>query len=243
MVKIITLNLNYCGDKHGSWAKRRPLIAEILKSENPDIVAFQAVCTLEDSKNQADQLAEDLGFEYRIFCPASRNHDGRQDGNAVISRFPVSECNHLLLSLNQSTDTVQRLVQKTVLSINEQKLHLYNAHFSWVKEQTIENLKEAIGFLNVPDEKAILVGDFNSPPEDKVLEHLKEQGWSDLWEFHHPEKDGFTFESDKPFTRIDYAWANKNLAGKSSEIRIVSGEKGTGIRLSDHKGISVTMKI
>jgi endonuclease/exonuclease/phosphatase family metal-dependent hydrolase len=243
MIKIITLNLNYCGDKHGSWADRRALIAEILKSENPDIVAFQAVCTLGENINQAEQIAEDLNFQYRIFCPVSRNKDGRQEGNAVISRFPVAECEHLLLSLNQSDDTVQRLVQKTVFNINDEIIHLYNAHFSWVKEQTIENLKEAIVFLNSPDEKAILVGDFNSSPDDKVLEKLKQHGWTDLWEFHNREKEGYTFESDKPFTRIDYVWINKNVPGMASEIKVVSGEKDKMIRLSDHNGLAAKIKI
>lgn len=247
MLKIITLNLNYYGNKHGEWADRKKLIAQSIREEKADIVAFQAVCavpSINNGVNQAAQIAEMLPeYSYCVFSPVSRQDDGKQEGNAVLSKYPMREVEHLLLNLKEGTDDqVQRLIIKTRFDLaNEESFYLFNGHFSWVKEQTEENIREALPFVNAVSEKALLVGDMNTDAKDGVLKPLKESGWADAWEKANNNKgDGFTFESDKPFTRIDYAWANKKLQDRIQDVKVIKQEK-EGVRLSDHLALAVTI--
>ena len=246
MPKILTLNLNYFADKHGPWEDRKLLIAEAIQLTQADIVAFQAVAAdpeYSNGKNQALQLKELLpGFQYSVFVAASKQDNGRQEGNAVISKFPVLSAENILLTLLPATpDNVQRLVLKTSFVIDDKPFHLFNGHFSWVGEQTTSNVKDAFPFLQAEKDNALLVGDFNTDPKDQLLKPLLKAGWKDLWTETHHGQEGFTFESDKLFTRIDYALANATLFNRSLKVEIVQKEKDRKIRLSDHLGLLITL--
>lgn len=58
MLKVMTLNLNYYGDRHGSWESRRALIAEVIELAQPHIVALQAVRVEPQVENDADQASK-----------------------------------------------------------------------------------------------------------------------------------------------------------------------------------------
>ena len=73
----------------------------------------------------------------------------------------------------------------------------------------------------------------NTDPEDNLLQPFKEAGLTDVWEKVKEGEDGFTFESDKLFTRIDYAWADSDAAEAARTIRVVKKEQD-GVRMSDH---------
>lgn len=241
MPKIFSLNLNYYGDKHGTWAARKKLIIDALQSENPDIVALQAVCTdpaTEAGKNQATQLAEEVSeLPISLFTPVSRQANGRQEGNAILSKVPLQLYDHLLLSLKPGArDHAQRLVQKAIF---RNGFCLFNAHFSWIREQTETNIRETLSFINSTDMPALFCGDLNTDPKNDILKPLVSSGWTDLWPFINGRAEGFTFESDNPFTRIDYAWANQALVNQIQSIYILQPDKNN-VRLSDHLGLIIS---
>ncbi len=67
MLKVMTLNCNGPGTKHGSWDQRVDLLAELLKRHRPDVVALQAVRRPADPEHmdQASQLAAaSPGYEW-----------------------------------------------------------------------------------------------------------------------------------------------------------------------------------
>jgi endonuclease/exonuclease/phosphatase family metal-dependent hydrolase len=245
-MKIFTLNLNYYADKHGDWNRRKKLIAETLREHAPDIVAFQAVCSdpeINAGVNQADQLGGLLPeYRYRHFFVAGRRADGRQEGNAVISRIAPVETEQFLLSLPPGTDdTTQRLVAKSVFARGSDSFTLFIGHFSWIAEQAENNAREAVDYLTRAC-NFLLVGDLNTDPKKSLLQPFRQAGFVDVWEKFKGDEEGFTFESNEPFTRIDYAWIDAGLADAVQDIEVIKEERN-GVRMSDHLGLLVKLDI
>lgn len=244
MLKILTLNLNYYEPKHGLWHDRRKLITKAIEDKAPDIIAFQAVArdpAIEYGKDQAAQFCDIFGdFNYHYFEPAFGNDI--QYGSAIISKLPFVECESLKLTLKQGTeDKNPRVLLRAEFDIEGELFFLFNGHFSWVPEQAKNNVTEAVAFFNETNESALLVGDLNTPPDSEVFEPLIKGGWTDMWKAKCRGLDGFTFKSDKPFTRIDYAWANQELKNRFLGIELVKEKNGHNVRMSDHLGLLVSI--
>ncbi|HYF71127.1 MAG TPA: endonuclease/exonuclease/phosphatase family protein [Ohtaekwangia sp.] len=248
MLRIITLNLNYYVEKHGAWEMRKELILTELEKSDPDIIAFQAVARhpiLYGGKDQALQIAASLkGYTFHTFHEAQSQPDGLQQGNAVISKLPVSEINSLSLSLFPDlSDDNNRIVQQITFDRSGKLLNFYNAHFSWVKAQAIQNAEQATQLIaNQQPELAILAGDLNTPPDSNVFESFNKAGFVDAWQMLHGNKAGHTFESDNPSSRIDYFWVSSSLTRLVRKVEVISSPPGDA-RLSDHLGVMIELDI
>lgn len=249
MLSILTLNINYYVDKHGPWSVRKELIREAIQKTDADIVALQAVRQdpqVSSGVDQARQFSEML-LDYKdvIFQPAVYFPDGSAEGSAILSRLPIAKEDYLELSQRPNLeDTNQRMVLHARFDLSDGPFHLFNAHFSWVEEQTRDNLKETIPFINAFSGPAVLVGDLNTPSGSPLLRQLTEAGWTDVWEHLHPGAEGYTFEANDPSIRIDYVFVNQELKAKVRSIEIVSNvQEKPKVRLSDHLGLRVVLDL
>src|SRR5688500_15163060 len=59
-IAVVTLNLYH--DKE-AWPERRPAIVAALRELRPDVIALQEVIGNQTVRNQAESLAEELGYE------------------------------------------------------------------------------------------------------------------------------------------------------------------------------------
>lgn len=248
MIRTLSLNIGYYGNKHGEWIDRKKLIVETIIETRADIVALQAVCAdpdIENGTNQVAQLSKGLqNYPYYIFSPVSRKPNGRQEGNAILSKLPILNTDTSLLQLNSGDeDPVQRLLVRCLFEVNNKKFQVINGHFSWVKEQTAQNVSNALPILSSITEDAILIGDLNTDPKDQLLAPLVQIGWTDMWEKLNSGEQGYTFESDKPFTRVDYAWANESMKEKIKSIAVVKKANNDMVRLSDHFGLLIHLQV
>lgn len=247
MITVVTLNINYDGEKHGEWERRQALIAQAVDRASPDVVALQAVVqqpNQDGGLDQLEQLARLLpAYRHLEFVPAEVLPGGTIHGSAFLSRLPFAAREELPLSLRPGLDdTNQRVVIHARFDLPGGPLHLFNAHFSWNPEQAKDNLDEALPFIDSINDPALLAGDFNIPPESDLLDVLRQAGWQDAWEKLRPGDPGATFEADNPRLRIDYAWANPALAPHLRAIERVRSE-GEGIRMSDHLGLKVVLDL
>lgn len=247
MLTVMTQNLNYYGDKHGAWRERRELIREAIEEVEPDIVALQAVCSdpeVEDGADQATQLSRMLrDYRYVFFYPANIDENGREEGSAILSRTPIREPSVRELSLRSGLeDDNPRVIQHARFDLDKGMLNVFNAYFSWVEEQAVDNVTEALAFLGKADGLTLLVGDFNMPADSPLLARLEDAGYVDLWAAAHPDDSGYTFEADHPDKRIDYAWANADLGRRISTVELVRRDGGK-VRPSDHLGLSVSFSL
>lgn len=238
MLRVLTLNINYRIDSHGPWSRRRVLIAEAAARAAADVLALQAV---EGGSNahQARELAALLGFDHVAFV-AAMQHDGVARGSAILSRYPLAalDVRHLRRRPDHE-DRDERLVLKARLHTVRGGMALYNAHFSWIAPQALDNARETVAFRD--SGPALLVGDLNAAADSAALAALRAAGWIDLWSALAPGQPGYTFEADRPARRIDYALANAELRTRVRTIERVGPAPDAWPRLSDHLGLLVTL--
>ncbi len=263
MFRVMTLNLNYYAAKHGPWEARRALIADVIETAGPDVVALQAVSQepgVENGLDQATQLAALLpDYRHVYFQPADAASPGEVapaavHGSAFLSRLPFAETNCLALT---RCDGLEDANKRVLLAASFDRdgsssagqgaapgwgVQVFNAHFSWVFGQARQNLAETLPYVGAYAGPALMVGDFNQVPDGELWGPLAAAGWTDTWAALRPGDAGPTFESDRPFMRIDYAWANSELAGRLQGIEVLARDEN-GVRLSDHAGLMVTLDL
>jgi endonuclease/exonuclease/phosphatase family metal-dependent hydrolase len=236
----MSLNLNYYGAKHGAWPARRALIRDLIQISDVDVIALQAVRSqpdVEDGLDQASQLAQSLEeYDYVVYQPADDCGDGATQGSALLSRIEIDETDYLDLTLLPGLeDTNRRVVLHASFDLPGGPLDLFNAHVSWVYDQARDNLGQILPYVNSFPGAGLLVGDFNQTDDVDLFQPYAAGGWTDLWAALHPGVPGPTFESNLPAIRIDYAWANRELAPHAATIAVVGeAEEAGSIRLSDH---------
>jgi endonuclease/exonuclease/phosphatase family metal-dependent hydrolase len=246
MMKIATLNLNYDGESHGPWRVRRRRIAEALARHRPDVAVFQSVkrdIGADGGLHQAEQLAQFLadGYSHTAFKAAQRSGDGADLGSAFMSRLPLVETQVFALHpAPQTEDPSKRMMLRGLFQASLGPLHIFNAHFSWVTDQAMLNVREALEFTRWISGPALLVGDMNCEPSSEPMRLLGGSGWTDAWAHLRPESPGYTFDAKSPDKRIDYVWVNAPLKDRLESVELVE-EPGENEWLSDHRSLLVTL--
>lgn len=243
MFKLMTLNINQYGDKHGKWEARQSRIVQAIAAAKPDVIALQAVrgdLVRSEGQDQARQLASQLaGYAHVHFQAAHQHDDGRIDGLAFIARVPLEEVRHHRLPyIDNPEDESHRLLLCARVRTATGDWWIANGHFSWVPTVNDGNVQAALRCLGDLREPRLLVGDFNAVPESAGMQRLANDGWGDAWARLRPEDNGFTFEADVPAHRIDYVWADPALAPR---LQIIESFGEGEARFSDHLGLVVTL--
>ncbi len=249
MLKVMTLNLNYYVEKHGSWEIRKRMIRDAIKDIWPDVVAFQAVRldpAVENGIHQADQLKELLpDYSQVVFEPAQAYEGPSANGSAFLSRLPFVDKGSKILKLRPGEEDLQRrIVVHAQLDLPQGPLHLFNTHFSWIESQAKDNLEETLAYADSFEGFRLLMGDLNNPPNTNLFERFRSAGWFDTWAMKHPDRPGLTFEAGNPTKRIDYAWAHGGLQDYVEDVRIaIDHPDQTGAYASDHYALVVTLSL
>lgn len=252
MFRVMTLNLNYDGARHGPWPERQALVLAEIRHWQPHLVVLQAVWQPAADDNQAEQLARQLpGYMHVWFESATPQANGAAKGMAFLGRVPFERRGTHALTHRAGTDDGERRMllrahcaaHATPVSLGVDGIDFYNAHFSWVDAQARDNIRDALPFLNETHAPALLLGDFNQTPDKPLHTVLREAGWVDAWSWLRGAEAGYTYPSDRPQSRIDFVYANARLSGRLAEIH-VAGEPGQGPpRLSDHLGVVMTLAV
>src|SRR5581483_8658415 len=162
-MRIITYNIFYGGQE------RMPLIAQILRDQQPDLVALQEA----DDRSLAEQLAAALNMQL-IY--------GESDSSyrvAWLSRLPVLRVRNYQLPFLLQGPRTKFTMEKTLLSLqvqwNGSPLHLSTTHLQARYPDEYEECRlrevEAILLQIQPfqEEPLLLVGDLNAfAPDDSV---------------------------------------------------------------------------
>lgn len=203
-----------------SLAERMAAVVALIERHDVDVVILQAAL---DAENAPGPIEAILGREpaYEVVSHA---------GLAILSRVPIVQDEDVvaLTGLGLPDDPSDRHL--LLATLPDHGLTLAVAHVSWVGQQAERNLGEAIGVLGGRGD-ALLVGDFNQPPESAAIEALAGAGFVDAWARLNPEDDGYSYEIGNRTTRIDYVF-ERAAAPLVTRIELVAVEPDEAV--SDH---------
>ncbi len=238
---IVTFNLYH--DK-AEWPKRRALIVDELRTLKPDVIVLQEVLQHETLRNQAEELAEALGYS-AYFLSIDPSDKARRYGNAILTRHPLLARDWTpLRPLGDS-----RTAGWIRIDIGGRPLNVYVTHPNYqgddagrrMRTQQLADLQAFIA-RTAGDAPSIVAGDFNTVSGQPELAAL-EAGYDNAYDALHgradpqPTLNPHYFPNDA--RRIDHVYLQRG-AVKPLEARIVLDREGApGIWPSDHFGVYV----
>jgi endonuclease/exonuclease/phosphatase family metal-dependent hydrolase len=222
------------------------LIRDEIARLQPDVIGLQEVMRLvrpgstEPLSPEHDQAAEiAAGFGYEIaFAGAAEYGNGLVMGNAVLSRYPISETSTFRLPDEGSGEGRSLLYAQ--LTSPWGRLPVFVTHFNWRFDHGFVRLAQAAFVAARVSELApaqagalppVLMGDFNAEPDADEIRYLrglhvlngKSVHFADAWLYGGDGSGGFTFDpkndyarrNREPPRRIDYIF----VRGPDAELR------------------------
>jgi endonuclease/exonuclease/phosphatase family metal-dependent hydrolase len=234
-------------------------LAKELKEWDADIICFQEI-DFESARshdiNQAEYLAKHAGYPYIAlassweaqyipfpYWPLKNNFGHMKSGGAILSRYPLSGHEVILLKKPQSQPWwynlfyLHRYFQRVTVEVGEKKFKLVNLHLEAFdkedRKQQTEKLVEKIKSETID----FVAGDFNTLPpgankiknfsngddyeNDKSFLVLQQSGLAEVIPDDIYLKDEalfFTFPSWRPDRRLDYIWFKKEHKMMKAEV-------------------------
>ncbi len=227
-LKVLSWNIWIKGNFQG--------ICDFLDAADADIIGLQEVTADDPAFDVIGHLSK-RGYEY-VFAPVKKVWDGvtYNDGPALFSRYPIHSSEKYLLS-----DVDTRAAARADIEIDGQILHVFNTHlihthqhYSKAQETQADDLLKL-----VPNERTIVMGDFNATPESVVIQKMKkalidsDPASQPTWSVYKPGCE--TCNPERIDTRLDYIFTTPDLK--------TSGFKVEESKASDHLPISVTVEL
>jgi endonuclease/exonuclease/phosphatase family metal-dependent hydrolase len=202
-LRVATYNI--LGGRNTDEKRDLTRVAEVIRAINPDLIALQEVDVGTERMKGVDipaELGRLTGMNH-VFGSAMP-YQGGHYGEAVLSRFPLSEIKRHPLPHQDSSEP--RMAIEAILEVGatKRRFSFIATHLDHLRDQTDRMLQveELIKLSAKNTHPSLLAGDLNARPGSVAIKALT----SDGWRFTLPVIDGknFTFSSSEPRRRIDY---------------------------------------
>lgn len=228
-MKIMTFNILHCMNFKTKKISFGDFAREI-KALDADFVGLNEVRGkgfIKDYTDQAKKLGNLTGMDY-YFGKAINVMGVAPYGNAILSRYPVISAETIKIP-DPSPKTGKemyesRAVIKSVIDAGE-KYTFIVTHMGLNKDERENAVKTVLSAA--PEERCIIMGDFNCTPESAELKPLFEK-------YNCSDTETLTFPSDNPRIKIDYIFTSR-------DIEIINRGTTTDI-VSDHLGQWIEIK-
>jgi endonuclease/exonuclease/phosphatase family metal-dependent hydrolase len=184
-------------------------VARTVAAIGADIVALQEVgCKWlwGDRGDGMQAISSIANLPHTRFAPALASFLGGAFGVGVASRLPIVD--HKIIYLERHVDEPRVLLQSEIALDDERRLRVFTTHLSY-KEDRVWQAKQIAKAIGVKGPPAILLGDINSEPEEN-LHNIAAPGFVDAFA-QCGQGTGFTFATNDPKWRIDYAMIDPGL--------------------------------
>lgn len=237
---IVTFNLYH--DK-ADWPSRRALIIPELRALRPDVIVLQEVLQDAGLRNQADDLADALGYSAHFVSidPPGRV---RRYGNAILTRHPVLASDWMPLHpLDDSRTAGFVRIDIGGHPIDVYATHLHHEDNPAGARKRSAQLADLLRFIDRRSDVVprIVAGDFNvaaGRPELATLDATHDEAFTRL----HPDDARPTLNPHyfpEDARRIDQVYLQRDRL-TPLEARIVLDREGApGVWPSDHFGLYV----
>jgi len=205
-MRIMTYNIQHGLDYRNNKIDL-PLFAEEIRSLDADICGLNEIRgegTWDDYTDQIDEIADCIGYN-RYFAEAFKVADENPYGNGIVSRLSLIETETVPIPTPESKEGVYyepRCILRAVIEDNERRICVLVCHMGLSDEErasAVNTICDLLDSLTVP---VILMGDFNTVPNDKVLKPLFER-LSDT-DSYAEESGKLTYATYNPEMKIDY---------------------------------------
>ncbi len=236
---IVTLNLWH--DRE-DWPHRRAMIEAELRRLSPDAIVLQEVLQDAGLPNQAQALADALGY-HAFFVSVDATDHARRYGNAILTREPATLRGFRRLR----PDDAYRIAGWVRTSAHGRSLNLYVVHLDFEDGSgatRARELADLMAFVEATrgDSPVVIAGDFNTAADTPEMAPLRE-GFIDAYAAAHA---GIAVESDthatlnarfNPPVRIDRIHVQAGAFGVPEARRILDAPDADGRWASDHYGV------
>lgn len=215
-LKLMSYNVHYGIGRDRRYRLDR--IIDVIRGENPDVVALQEIDKNVPRTNFDDQagvIADALGLNCH-YCINCLVKDGEL-GMATLSRFPVegNRLHDISFSTRLRVRTIRpRCVLHTDVVLNSARLHVFNAHLGLgVRERVHQRrkmLSEAILLDKRLEDPVVVMGDFNDKPISVV--HSRFRGhFKDAFKLTGNRKERATFHWGPLRLQLDHIYVTEQL--------------------------------
>lgn len=237
-LNIMTFNTQHCRN-FVTGLIDYDIMAQAIKDCNADIVGLNEMRGLgrdrEDFDEQVKFLSEKTGLRYYYFAEAIRFHGVNPYGNGLLSRYPIKNAYTVPIpdppdeGRNKDIYYETRCILCAEVDAGE-GLSVRVSHFGLAPEEEANAVLTAVE--NLPEEKCILMGDFNVKPKSRVLLPIRAR-MRDTAEKFTEEK--LSFPSDEPKEKIDYIFVTPDIEVLAADI--------PAIVASDHRPHTAQIEI
>jgi endonuclease/exonuclease/phosphatase family metal-dependent hydrolase len=202
---------------------------DVIRALDPDIIGMQEIDRFWARSAYLDEPAEiaaALGMDHYCYAPnldhAPDSHSivQHQYGTLIVSRFPILECENMLL--RRVGNTEQRGLLMALVNVRGVPLQFYNTHLHTVQADRLLQTADIAAVIDAaPDGPKVMVGDFNarSTFTTTVTEMLPIYArFLDTWReaplSGEGNPNGFTSPArlvGNPTSRIDYVFVSPDV--------------------------------
>jgi endonuclease/exonuclease/phosphatase family metal-dependent hydrolase len=173
-VRVLTYNIHKCiGGLDRRYDPER--IRETIAHYEPDVVMLQEVdqaALRSDGDRQVDLLGDLLGLRHRTYFPNVTVRRGGAYGNAILSRFPLTDTRNIDLTIPPKKRRSvlharfrMRLPRAGAKGTNTRTVHVYNMHLGLSgieRKRQLRMFLESHPFVGFDQRTPVIVaGDFN----------------------------------------------------------------------------------
>lgn len=193
---VMAYNIRHGEGTDGEIDLRR--IADVIDAQQPDLVTLQEVdrrTDRVDGDDQARTLGSLTGMNH-AFGPFMDYDDGEY-GMAVLSRWPIVSVTNERLPDGAEPRTALKVRVRSPET--DRELVIVGIHFYRDADERLAQADRLIESLADETRPVILAGDFNSTPDDDVIDRFAGE-----WDILSKGRDRLTFPSTDPQREIDY---------------------------------------
>lgn len=214
-IKLVTWNIKFAEQIDTAIAELR----STPELQNADILLLQ-----EMDETGAETIARQLGYNY-VYYPASiHSYHGRNFGNAILSRWPITQPAIVGLPFENPKNRQRRAASQATVTVGTVELLVFSTHTETIWLDRRKRLAQVEKLVTAVDPAApitLVGGDFNTATQRSIidLEQLFAAGEMDRLSAdagHTVEKSGLEFTLDHVFghgvTVIDLGVARTTTA-------------------------------
>ena len=210
-------------------------ILNTIREVNPDILVLQESDTNRLSSMNVDILNW-LACKLEMYVYSGPSTGEQIYGLALLSRYAIDDSSLYFLESQED----QRVWFRCQMQIGSETLAVYGIHMGLSQEDRTSQSNEVVERLATETMPFIMMGDFNTWPNETIYENLTTV-MSDAWVLAGHglmDESGYTFDSIEPYERIDYIFVSGELASGVNSCDVLVGQEG-----SDHLPLWVSLNI